>query len=108
MSFAQFFRRFFHRETNASWEARLKTLENRWNVIETEWTEWYEKFRLLHLRLAKRQKAIEAAEAAESVEPDNTTLTAPNGGAISGPPSSGLTDLQKEAQQQILRRRARI
>lgn len=85
-------------------EARLKALEDRWDVIETEWNDWYEKFRLLHLRLARRQKAIEAAEATETPE----KASQPNGGTDSVDSPAGFTDHQREMQQKILRQRARM
>lgn len=87
---------------------RVDSLEERWNTIEAEWTEWYEKFRLLHLRIAHRQKALEKAEAgATSVQSDTTNGEQSSSGAA---PSMfpGLTDAQREAQQKILRQRARM
>lgn len=103
--FAWFRKRFPQKAEDPALRERVKTLEDRWDVIETEWNDWYEKFRLLHLRLAKRQKAIEAAEHTESVEPDKAEHSQ-NGGGEASP--TGLTDHQREMQQKILRLRARM
>ena len=85
---------------------RLKALEDRWNVIESEWTEWFEKFRVMHLRLARRQKALEALEHVDAVESASKPANGETETQASSPLLAGLSDSAKAWQQKILRQRA--
>lgn len=81
-------------------EEDLEKLRHDFHLLELEWDEAYDKIRKAMGRIVKSRAIVEAAE-----EREPTDGTAPTAGRNVG---GFLTERQKRAQQEILRRRAGI
>jgi len=83
---------------------RLENLEKDMRRLEEEWTDVYAKFRTMQMRVAKQVQRLDA-NSSPSEEPRNgESVDVP----ASTPAMSTLSPRQRQVQQQIMARRARI
>ena len=90
------------RRAIAALDDRIETLERQLKAVKLDWESTYDKLHRLAQRIAKRAERAEALEPSE----DGQDSSAPP--ADSGAPQlgAGLSQRQREIQQQILRHRA--
>lgn len=85
-------------------QERLDRIEKDMRRLEEEWTDVYAKFRTMQMRVAKQVQRLDANSSPQE-EPQN-------GGSVDVPAStpamSTLSPRQRQVQQQIMARRARI
>jgi hypothetical protein len=101
MSLRTLLQHLFELEAPEDLRPRVEILEKRLRELDVEWTDVYDKFRNLHMRVARRVKVLEEDSSHE--EPQGA------GGeeSAAGPMFSTLSPRAREAQRQILARRAR-
>jgi len=96
-----FFNDFRTRRAIAAMEERLETVERQLKGLRLDWEGTYDKMHRMAQRIAKRAERAEELAAPEADTP-------PLSNGADTPTGGSLTPHQRQIQQDILRRRARI